>query len=117
MRRRTLRQGIQLFSISILALGVSLVFSTSARAADPQSPPPEPASVPAKPKGILPVPDYSGDFSKRAYLMGDFGGKRSEWASKGTTFDIDYYPYFQSVVDGGLETGSENGGVVDPSRS
>ncbi len=107
-----MKKYIQFFLISILVLSVSLVFSASAGATDTQSSPPEAASVPAKPKGILPLPDYSGDFSKRAYLLGDLGGKRSEWARKGATFDIGYYPYFQSVVDGGLETGSENGGTV-----
>ena len=57
----------------------------------------------AKSSGILPLPDYSGDFAKRSYLLGDFGGKRTEWAQKGFTFDIDYNQYFQAVTDGGLE--------------
>lgn len=49
--------------------------------------------------------DYAGDFAKRSYLLGDFGGKRSEWAKKGFTFAIDYNPYFQAVVDCGEDTG------------
>lgn len=108
-----MKRSIQSFLIFILALSVSLVFSASAGATDTQSSPPEAASVPPKPKGILPLPDYSGDFFKRAYLLGDFGGKRSEWAKKGITFNIDYYQYFQSVVDGGVETSSHYGGVID----
>lgn len=70
-------------------------------------------SVPEKSSGILPLSDYSGDFAKRSYLLGDFGGKRTEWAKKGFTFDIDYNQYFQSVVDGGTDTGSEYGGTID----
>ena len=66
----------------------------------------------AKSSGILPLADYSGDFSKRSYLLGDFGGKRTEWAKKGFTFDIDYNQYFQAVTDGGLERDSEYGGTI-----
>lgn len=97
----------------VLALSVGLVFSVSARAADPKSSPPEATSVPAKSSGILPLPDYSGDFWSRSYLLGDFGDKRSEWANKGFTFDIEYNQYFQSVVNGGLDTSSHYGGTVD----
>lgn len=66
----------------------------------------------AKSSGILPVPDYSGDFAERSYLFGDFDGKRAEWAQMGFTFDIDYNQYFQSVTDGGLERDSEYGGTI-----
>ena len=70
-------------------------------------------SAPAKSSGILPLPDYSGDLFKRSHLLGDFGGKRTEWAKKGFTFDIDYNQYFQAVLDGGLDTGSQYGGTID----
>ena len=99
--------------ISIFVVTVSLVFSVPAIAADSQSSAPEEAAAPEKSHGILPLPDYSGDFFKRSYLLGDFGGKRSEWASKGVTFNIDSYQYLQSVTDGGAETDTKNGGVVD----
>ena len=69
-------------------------------------------SAQAEGSGILPVPDYSGDFAGRSYLFGDFDGKRTEWAQKGATFDIDYNQYFQSVTDGGLERDSEYGGTI-----
>lgn len=95
-----MNQSIQSF-ISIFVVSVSLVFSVPAIADEPQSSAPEAAAVPAKPRGILPLPDYSGDFFKRAYLLGDLGGKRSEWARKGITFDIDTYQYLQSVTSGG----------------
>jgi carbohydrate-selective porin OprB len=69
--------------------------------------------APAKSSGILPLPDYSGDFAKRSYLLGDFGGKRTEWAQKGFTFDIDYNQYFQAVADGGIDRDSKYGGTID----
>jgi len=65
------------------------------------------------PTGLLPLIDYSGDLSSRSHLLGDFDGKRSEWAKKGFTFDIDYNQYLQGVVDGGVETGSEYGGSIN----
>jgi len=68
---------------------------------------------PKKSSGILPLPDYSGDLGKRSYLLGDFDGRRTEWAKRGVTFDVDYNQYFQAVVDGGLRTGSAYGGTVD----
>lgn len=92
--------------ISIFVGIVSFVFSVSAMAG-------ESSAAPAKAKGILPLPDYSGGFFERAYLLGDFGGKRSEWAENGVTFNIDSYQYLQSVASGGVETDTENVGVTD----
>lgn len=70
-------------------------------------------AVETKSSGILPLPDYSGDFLERAYVLGDFGGRRTAWAEKGFTFDIVSNQYFQSVVDGGLDTGSAYGGTIN----
>ena len=70
-------------------------------------------SAQAQSSGILPLPDYSGNFAKRAYLLGDFWGYRAKWAKKGFTFDIDYNQYFQAVTDGGLERSSEYGGTIN----
>ena len=67
----------------------------------------------AQGSGILPVPDYPAVFAKRSYLLGDLDGKRSEWAQKGATFDIDYNQYFQGVTDGGLDRDSEYGGTIN----
>ena len=33
--------------------------------------------------GLLPVPDYSGEIGTRAFLSGDWGGVRREWAEQG----------------------------------
>jgi hypothetical protein len=60
-------------------------------------------AAPATSSGILPLADYSGEYAKRSYLLGDFGGKRTEWAKQGFTFDIDYNQYFQAVTDGGRD--------------
>ncbi|MDX2417762.1 MAG: carbohydrate porin [Xanthomonadales bacterium] len=70
-------------------------------------------SAQAQGSGILPVPDYPGVFANRSYLLGDLDGKRSEWAQKGVTFDIDYNQYFQAVTDGGLDRDSEYGGTIN----
>ncbi|NOR54875.1 MAG: hypothetical protein GQ531_01565 [Sulfurovum sp.] len=69
--------------------------------------------VSEKPTGILPLADYSGDLSARLYLLGELGGKRSEWADNGFSFDIDFNQYYQGVVDGGIDTGSEYGGTIN----
>ncbi len=42
----------------------------------------------ANPAGILPIPDYGGDFWNRSHLTGDWGGMRTEWAEKGIQFEI-----------------------------
>lgn len=89
--------------VLLLVMSAMLLAFPSAKADDAQ----------AKSSGILPLPDYSGDFAKRSYLLGDFGGKRTEWAKKGFTFDVDYNQYFQSVTDGGVERDSEYGGTID----
>ena len=89
--------------VLLLVMSAMLLTVPSAKADDAQ----------AKSSGILPLPDYSGDFAKRSYLLGDFGGKRTEWAKKGFTFDIDYNQYFQAVTDGGIERDSEYGGTID----
>jgi porin len=70
-------------------------------------------AAPATSSGILPLADYSGEYAKRSYLLGDFGGKRTEWAKQGFTFDIDYNQYFQAVTDGGRDRDSEYGGTID----
>ena len=69
--------------------------------------------VVVNPGGLLPLTDYSGSLSERSHLLGDLGDSRSEWAAKGITFDIGYNQYFQGVVDGGLDTGSEYGATID----
>jgi hypothetical protein len=57
--------------------------------------------APASRPGIVPIPSYGGGLSERAYLLGDFGGRRTEWANNGFQFDVDTVSWADSVVDGG----------------
>lgn len=52
-------------------------------------------------EGILPVPNYSGDWKTRPFLSGDWDGLRTKWANKGLTFDFGWYQVGQGIVDGG----------------
>ena len=65
------------------------------------------------PSGILPVPEYAGDWKERAHLLGDPGEARSRLAEAGIQLQIDWTQTLQSVVEGGLEEESEYGGSVD----
>lgn len=64
----------------------------------------------SEPKGILPVPDYSGDFWQRSYLTGDWGGTRSDLADRGVQFNVTFTQYVQSIVDGGRSEDTAYGG-------
>lgn len=79
--------------------------------------PPSPAVPPPPPaqssQGILPIPNYGGDIWDRPFLLGDPNGLRTEWANKGIQFEIDYTQTVQSVVSGGLHTGTQYGGNLD----
>ena len=97
------RNAMKMAAVLLLWAAVPLAHSQDART----------KAAPATSSGILPLADYSGDFAKRSYLLGDFGGNRTEWAKKGVTFDIDYNQYFQSVTDGGIDRDSEYGGTID----
>lgn len=73
------------------------------------------AAVPtnAPPAGLLPIPNYSGDFWERGWLTGGWGGARTNLANKGVTFGAQRNQYLQSVVDGGRERTTEYGGNWD----
>ncbi|MEP5323237.1 carbohydrate porin [Marinobacter alexandrii] len=64
-------------------------------------------------KGILPIPDFSGDLWSRSYLTGDWGGSRDALTSKGVQLDAEYYHYVQDVADGGVEGGDQWGGKAN----
>lgn len=89
--------------VPLLAM-VEMLLTLSGAQADPAA---------QESSGILPLPDYSGDLAERTYLLNGLHGNRAEWAQKGFTFDIDYNQYFQTVTDGGADTGSEYGGTLD----
>jgi porin len=78
-------------------------------AADGEAPSPAttlPATAPAAPEGLLPIPDYGGDLWTRSYLTGDWDGVRTKLADKGVQLDVDWTQTFQSVVSGGRESGN-----------
>ena len=66
-----------------------------------------------KAEGLLPLPDYSGDWQTRKFLTGDWGGTRSKWASKGVTFDFQWFQAGQGIIDGGVDTGWAYGTNLD----
>jgi porin len=87
---------------TIAGLGLSLVLMAS------------PAALAQEEvQGLLPVPDYGGDFWNRSHLTGDWGGTRTELANKGVQVDVDWTQYVQGVVDGGLDRKTRYGGHVD----
>ena len=60
---------------------------------------------------LFPVPDYTGDFLKRSYLTGDWGGLRSKLADHGVQFEVDLLQIFQDVTTGGTNQTGRYGGV------
>ncbi len=74
---------------------------------------PPAATEPKSPAGLVPLIDYTGDLWTRPRLLGDLGGARTDLANKGFQFDINFTQFVQSVVDGGLDTGTRYGGTLD----
>ncbi|MFM9957534.1 MAG: carbohydrate porin [Phycisphaerales bacterium] len=64
-------------------------------------------------KGLLPIPDYAGEFWERRYLTGDWGGARTDLAQRGITLDLTFTQVAQSIVSGGQDTGARYGGKLD----
>ena len=89
--------------VTMAALCICL-FSINVYAAD--------AKPDSQPQGILHIPDYGGDISKRSHLTGDWGGKRTEWANKGVQAEVEYLAWVGSVVDGGLSDDTEKGNNI-----
>lgn len=74
---------------------------------------PSATDEPAASAGLLPVPDYSGDWRTRPKLTGDWGGLRQEWADAGIFIDLDWYQSYQDIVEGGLDEGGESSTNLD----
>ena len=64
-------------------------------------------------KGIVPIPEYTGDLFSRSHLAGDLGGTRTDLAKKGIQLNVDWVQTMQSVVTGGRDTGTKYGGSLD----
>ena len=67
------------------------------------------AAAQAAQAGILPIPDYTGDFGERKFLFGDFGGKRTQWANNGFQFSVESLSWTDTVVDGGIDDDTQFG--------
>lgn len=63
--------------------------------------------------GILPPLDYGGDLSSRAFLLGDWGGLRTDLANKGIRFRGWLTPNLQRVTSGGAENDTAFGASGD----
>jgi porin len=59
--------------------------------------------------GIVPIPDYSGSVLERRHLLGDWGGSRTEFASKGLQLDTNLTQVVQNVANGGVRPSTEYG--------
>ena len=64
----------------------------------------------AMPEGLLPVPDYSGDFASRSYLTGDWNGTRSRLAERGFQINLESTSWADGFVDGGERSNTRGGG-------
>lgn len=118
-----------------LSLGVCLARAQQQDPAKPKEPgtkqgegstqsnpaaPGEPASESAEKATAMPsliekLPDYSGDLSKRSFLLGDWGGARTDLAEHGVLLDLDATQVFQGNARGGKNTSGalEYSGSVD----
>jgi porin len=73
-----------------------------------------PTVVPsATPAGILPVPDYSGNFCTRQYLTDDWWGARTYLANKGIQVGVEWNQFVQGVTNGGRDRGTAYGANLD----
>ncbi len=76
-------------------------------------PPAEDSGTKAMHGGILPPVDYTGDLSSRAFLLGDWGGLRTDLAEKGIRFRGWLTPNLQRVTSGGSEDDTAFGASGD----
>lgn len=63
--------------------------------------------------GIIPIRDFGGDLSSRGFLLGDWGGLRTDLANKGIRFKSSLTPNLQSVTSGGLKDDTAFGASGD----
>jgi len=93
------------FGLSFACLALS---AERGAAIEPETGEPKPATS----AGILPIPDYGGDFWSRSHLSGDWLGYRTKLAELGVQFEIDSVSWIDRVVSGGASKDSEPGGNV-----
>lgn len=103
---------LALFSVGMMALVAGSV-SRADDADPPSDTAAEGADSPKQPEGILPIPEYTGDFWTRSRLTGDWGGARTELADMGIQFDTSFTQSMQTITEGGRDTGTRYGGTLD----
>ena len=77
--------------------------SAQEKAGAKADPPAEESGTKAMHGGILPLDTFGGDLSERRYLLGDWGGLRTDLAEKGIRFRGSLTPVLQAVTDGGAD--------------
>lgn len=101
--------------LTLLAFLSSAGTATAWAQQDSTVPPPRATApgAPAKPKGLLPIPDYTGDIWQRGFLAGDLFDARTALAEKGLQYEVTWTQSVQSVTSGGLDTGTRYGGNLE----
>src|SRR5262249_23798940 len=105
--------------IRLASAAAGILVSESVILAQPTTEPVPPRDQPAQhapghpAEEAAPLPDYSGDWTGRQYLTGDWGGRRSEVAAAGLTFDLGWTQVAQGVVSGGRRVDWDYGGNLD----
>ncbi len=72
-----------------------------------------PALATAQSSGLIPIPDYGGDFESRTHMSGDWGGERTDLAERGITFDFTWNQVSQAVLEGGRNETGRYGGKLE----
>ena len=112
MRKSFLRLPWSLYATSVV-LGVSAIPGHAQDKPASSEQQQAPAASAQANAGLLPVPDYTGDFWTRQYLTGDWCGARTNLADKGVQFGLEWNQYAQGVAGGGIQRKSEYGGNFD----
>ncbi len=79
-------------TLAFLVMAAAVAWAGMAVAQDKRPAAAKPAA--AEDATIYPVPDYRGDFFKRSYLTGGWGGLRSKLAEHGVQFEVDLLQTF-----------------------
>jgi porin len=87
-----------------LALAGPALAGTGTGAGHKSPAPPEDSQASA---GMLPIPEYDGDWQARPALTGDWGGLRTDLANQGVTFGLKWLQIGQGVVSGGIDERAE----------
>jgi porin len=85
-----------------------------------QEPPSSTTAAPNRPAGTTAAETPGStaeapatDLAHQEELTGDWGGVRARWKEKGVVFESDVTQFYQGVVEGGTDTGSEYNGTAE----